>query len=206
VVPVVVVGGIVGGLVTPTEAGAVAVAYALLAGFFVTRSLTLREIAASLLVSAKTSGLVFVMLATAKLFAWILVINLVPQTIGGLIEPLVDGPKGFLLIVVAVFFLFGFVLEGVATMIMLVPVVAPLAPQFGVEPHHLALVIVMSVQIGLLTPPVALGLFIVSPFAGCSIKEAASEVGPFVLVILLITIVVVFVPEVAMWLPNAAGY
>jgi TRAP-type C4-dicarboxylate transport system permease large subunit len=168
--------------------------------------LTLRDIAASLLVSAKTSGLVFIMLAAAKLFAWILVINLVPQTIGGWIEPLVDSPQGFLLLVVLVFFLFGFVLEGVATMIMLVPVLAPLAPQFGVEPHHLALVIVMSVQIGLLTPPVALGLFIVCPFAGCSIKDAAWEVVPFVLVILLVTIAVVFLPDIAMWLPAIAGY
>jgi tripartite ATP-independent transporter DctM subunit len=206
VVPVVVVGGIVGGLFTPTEAGAVAVAYAILAGMLVMRSLTLRDIGASLLVSAKTSGLVFIMLAAAKLFAWILVINLVPQTIGGWIDPLVDSPQGFLLLVLLIFFLFGFVLEGVAIMIMLVPVLAPLAPQFGVEPHHLALVIVMSVQIGLLTPPVALGLFIVCPFAGCTISDAAREIGPFVLVILLVTIAVVFVPDIAMWLPTAAGY
>jgi len=206
VVPILVVGGIVGGFFTPTEAGAVAVAYALVAGALVLRRLTPRDIAESLLVSAKTSGLVFLMLAAAKLFAWILVINLVPQTIGELIKPLVDTPQGFLLIVMAVFVLFGFVLEGVATMIMLVPVVVPLAPHFGVEPHHLALVIIMSVQIGLLTPPVALGLFIVCPFAGCSMKEAATEVIPFISVIVLITLAVVFVPDIAMWLPIAAGY
>jgi C4-dicarboxylate transporter DctM subunit len=146
------------------------------------------------------------MLAAAKLFAWILVINLVPQTIGEVIKPLVSTPESFLLLVMAVFILFGFVLEGVATMIMLVPVVAPLAPHFGVDLHHLALVIIMSVQIGLLTPPVALGLFIVCPFAGCTMKEAATEVVPFVFVILLIILTVIFVPGVAMWLPGAAGY
>jgi tripartite ATP-independent transporter DctM subunit len=206
VVPVVVVGGIVGGLFTPTEAGAIAVAYSLVVGTLVTRSLGVREIAASLLLSAKTSGLIFLMLAAAKLFAWILVINLVPQRLGEALGGLIDSPQAFMLAVMLLFLVFGFVLEGVAAMIMFIPIVAPLAPHFGAEPHHVALVILMSVQVALFTPPVALGLFIVCPFAGCSIKDAAVEVVPFVVVILLITLMVVFVPDVAMWLPRLAGY
>lgn len=206
VVPVVVVGGIVGGLFTPTEAGAVAVAYSLVVGTVFTRSLGLRDIAASLLVSAKTSGLVFLMLAAAKLFAWILVVNLVPQQLGAALGDMIDTPQAFMLAVMLLFFVFGFVIEGVAAMIMFIPIIAPLAPQFGAEPHHVALVILMSVQVALFTPPVALGLFIVAPFAGCSIKDAAIEVIPFVIVILLITLLVVFVPDVAMWLPRLAGY
>ena len=206
VVPVVVVGGIVGGWFTPTEAGAIAVAYALVIGVFVTRSLSFRDISASLLISAKTSGLVFLMLAAAKLFAWILVINLVPQHLGEALSGLIESPQAFMLAVMLLFLLFGFVIEGVAAMIMFIPIVAPLAPHFGAEPHHVALVILMSVQVALFTPPVALALFIVCPFAGCSIKEAAIEVIPFVIVILLITLLVVFVPDVAMWLPRLAGY
>ena len=206
VVPVVVVGGIVGGWFTPTEAGAIAVAYALVIGVFVTRSLSFRDISASLLISAKTSGLVFLMLAAAKLFAWILVINLVPQHLGEALSGLIGSPQAFMLAVMLLFLLFGFVIEGVAAMIMFIPIVAPLAPHFGAEPHHVALVILMSVQVALFTPPVALALFIVCPFAGCSIKEAAIEVIPFVIVILLITLLVVFVPDVAMWLPRLAGY
>lgn len=206
VVPVVVVGGIVGGLFTPTEAGAVAVAYSLVIGTVFTRSLGLRDIAASLLVSAKTSGLVFLMLAAAKLFAWILVVNLVPQQLGAALGEMIGSPQAFMLAVMLLFFVFGFVIEGVAAMIMFIPIIAPLAPQFGAEPHHVALVILMSVQVALFTPPVALGLFIVAPFAGCSIKDAAIEVIPFVIVILLITFLVVFVPDVAMWLPRLAGY
>ena len=206
VVPVLVVGGIVGGWFTPTEAGAIAVAYSLFIGTLITRRLGFREIAASLLLSAKISGLVFLMLAAAKLFAWILVINLVPQQIGAVLTGYIDSPQGFMLAVMLLFLIFGFVIEGVAAMIMFIPIVAPLAPQFGAEPHHVALVILMSVQVALFTPPVALGLFIVCPFAGCTIKEAAIEVIPFVIVILLITLLVVFVPDVAMWLPRALGY
>jgi tripartite ATP-independent transporter DctM subunit len=206
VVPVVVVGGIVGGFFTPTEAGAVAVAYSLVVGTLVTRSLTLRDIADSLLVSAKTSGLVFLMLAAAKLFAYILVINLIPQHLGAMLGDVIHSPQVFLLAVMLLFFVFGFVIESVAAMIMFIPIIAPLAPQFGAEPHHVALVILMSVQVALFTPPVALGLFIVCPFAGCSIKEAAAEVIPFVVAILLITAMVVFFPDIAMWLPRLVGY
>lgn len=206
VVPVLVVGGIVGGWFTATEAGAIAVAYALVVGVVLTRRLGWRDITASLLTSAKTSGLVFIMLAVAKVFAWLLVINLVPQQIAALIAPIIDSPQTFLIVVMLLFVIFGFVIEGVATMIMFIPIIAPLASTFGVEPHHLALVILMSTQIALLTPPVALGLFIVCPFAGCSIRDAASEVVPFALAILLIILLVVFVPDIAMWLPRWLGY
>jgi TRAP-type C4-dicarboxylate transport system permease large subunit len=99
----------------------------------------------------------------------------------------------------------GFVMEGVAAIIMLVPIIFPMARMFGVEPHHLALVIVMTVQITLITPPMAIGLFIVSSFSGAPIREIAREVIPFIGVILAVMILDVFVPSVAMWLPNLAS-
>jgi C4-dicarboxylate transporter DctM subunit len=204
-VPVIVIGGIKVGYFTPTEAGAMAVAYSLVVGVLFMR-LRGGDIAASLLASAKTSGLIFIMLAVAKLFAWLLVINMMPQQLAAAIEPYVTSPEVFLIIVMLIFVALGFVIEGVATMIMVIPVVAPMAAQFGVEPHHLALVILLSTQIALLTPPVCLGLFVVCPFANCTISEAASEVIPFVLCIMGVTLLVVFVPEVAMWLPTLAGY
>jgi tripartite ATP-independent transporter DctM subunit len=203
--PFIVIGGIISGYFTPTESGAIAVAYALLVGS-VLMDLRWRDVVASLLTSAKTSGLVFIMLAAAKLFAWLLVINLVPQQLGETIRPYLHSSTMFLIAVMAIFMILGFVLEGVATMIMIIPVVAPMAPLFGTEPHHLALVILLSSQVALLTPPVALGLFIVCAFANCTIAEAAVEVIPFVVCIILITLAVVFVPDIAMWLPRAAGF
>jgi tripartite ATP-independent transporter DctM subunit len=205
-VPVLVIGGIIGGFFTATEAGAVAVAYALVLGTVVLRRLSLRDVAQSLLVSAKMSGLVFILLATAKLVAWLLVLNLVPQRLGSALAPLVSSPEMFLLGVVLLFFLLGVVMEGVAAMIMLVPVVAPLAVVFGVDGHHLALIIVMTVQVALITPPVALGLFIVAPFARCTLREASVEAVPFILAIMAVIVLVVFLPGIAMWLPAALGY
>ncbi|KGF69777.1 hypothetical protein LL06_08795 [Hoeflea sp. BAL378] len=205
-VPVIVIGGIIGGWFTATEAGAIAVAYSLLVGTLILRKLTLSDIGAALLTSAKMSGVVFILLATAKLIAWLLVLNGIPQSLAAALEPLVSSPQAFLVGTVVLLLLLGMVMEGVAAMIMVVPILAPMAVRFGVDPHHLALVVVMTVQVALITPPVALGLFIVAPFAGCSLKEASIEVVPLIAAIASIILLVVFVPDVAMWLPEALGY
>lgn len=205
IVPVLVVGGIVGGWYTATEAGAIAVAYSIIVGTLVLRSLSFRDIAQSLLTSAKMSGLIYIMLAVAKLFAWLLVLNLIPQTIGSWIGGYIHAPHVFLISVLVLFVLAGFFIEGIASMIIFIPVIAPMAPMMGVEPHHLALVIIMAVQISLFTPPVALGLFVVCPFAGCTMREASREVVPFAAVIIAITLLIIFVPQSAMWLPGAMG-
>ncbi|WP_108660358.1 TRAP transporter large permease [Acuticoccus kandeliae] len=204
--PVVVLGGIIGGIFTPTEAGAVAVAYALALGVAFYRNVGPRAIGQSLLFSAKTSAVVFLLLGTAKLVAFLLVINLVPQQIGMWLQSFIGTREGFLLMVVLIFLLLGTIMEAVATMIILVPIVAPMAPLFGVEGHHLALVIVMTVQIALITPPMAIGLFIVCPLAGCTVREVSVEVIPFIISILLVVVLVVFVPSVASWLPAVLGY
>lgn len=203
--PVIVLGGILGGVFTPTEAGAVAALYALILGICY-RTLTLKSVKESLLASAKTSALVYLLLGTAKLIAWILVLNQVPQRIGALMQPLIGSGEMFLIAVVVIFFLLGFVMEGVAAMIMLVPIVAPMASIFGVDPYQLALIIVMTVQIALITPPVAIGLFLVCPLAGCTIKEVSMEVIPFIGVIFAVILLVVFFPQLASFLPTLLGY
>ncbi|MFN0263166.1 TRAP transporter large permease [Tepidamorphus sp. 3E244] len=203
--PVIVLGGILGGFFTPTEAGAIAVVYAVILGFSY-GTLDLRAIISTLLSSAKTSAMVYLLLGVAKLVAWILVLNLVPQKIGMAIEPLIGSKEVFLLAVIAVFLIIGFVMEGVASMIMLVPIVAPMAKLFGVDGYHLALVVVMTVQIALITPPVSIGLYLVCPLAGCTVREVSLEVLPFIGVILAVILLVVFFPQVAMFLPRMLGY
>ncbi len=205
VLPVIVIGGILGGIFTPTEAGAVAAAYALFLGAVVYRNIGLRGFGECLLVSAKMSAMVYLLIGTAKLVAWLLVVNMVPQQFGVWLKPFLGSQEAFLLAVVALFFVLGFFVEGTACMIMLVPIIAPMAKLFAVDPHHLALVIVMTVQIALVTPPMAVGLFVVCPLAGCTIAEVSAEVWPFVLCILGVILAIVFFPGVAMWLPRALG-
>jgi C4-dicarboxylate transporter DctM subunit len=204
--PVIVIGGIKTGAFTPTEAGAVAVAYALVFGSVAGMRLRLRDVADSLLASAKLSGVIFIMLATSQVFSWLLIINQVPQLIGPWLQTMIGSPEMFLLTVMVVFIVLGTFLEGVPTMIMVIPVVAPIAPLFGVDAHHLALVMLMATQFAILSPPVALALFIVCPIAGCKTREATREIWPYMGCILAVTLAVVFFPELAHFIPRLAGY
>ncbi|MGC2434624.1 MAG: TRAP transporter large permease, partial [Desulfobaccales bacterium] len=152
-VPIILIGGIVGGVFTPAEAGAVAVAYALIIGVFVTRCLGIRDIAASFLCSFKTSAVIFIVLATAKVVSWILIIERVPYTVGSFFHAHISSPHIFLLCTILLMMLLGIALEPVATMILLIPVFGPLAVAYGIDPHLFGLIMVMTVQIALITPP-----------------------------------------------------
>ncbi len=205
-VPVIILGGIIGGVFTPTEAGAVAVTYAILIGVFLTRKLKLRDIGACFLTSCRTSAVVFLLLATAKVISWILITNQVPQMAAQAFLQYTDSPQIFLVMAIVFLLLLGFVLEAVATMIMLIPVFGPVAQAFGVEPHHFGLLVVMTVQVALITPPVALGLFIVCPIADCSIEEAARDIWPFLLLVFGVILLVAFWPGVTDWVPRLFGF
>jgi tripartite ATP-independent transporter DctM subunit len=202
VLPVFIIGGILSGWFTPTEAGAIASCYALILGAFIYRTLTPHEIFESLLAAGKLSAIVFLLFGTAKLVSWILVLDMVPQKLGIALQGVIGSADMFMTVVVILFFLLGFVMEGVAAMIMLVPIIFPMSKVFAVDGHHLALVIVMAVQIALITPPMAIALFIVTPMANCTIKEVSVEVIPFIGVVLAVVFLVVYFPQTAMWLPN----
>ncbi len=205
-VPIIILGGIIGGVFTPTEAGAVAVTYALIIGVFLTRKLGLRDIAQCFLASCKMSAVVFMLLATAKVVSWILTSHQVPQMVAQSFLQYTSSPQVFLVLAIVFLLLIGFVLEAVATMIMLIPVFGPVAQAFGIEPHHFGLLVVMTVQVALITPPVALGLFIVCPIAKCSIEEAARGIWPFLFLVFGVILLVAFWPGVTAWLPRLFGY
>ena len=205
-VPVIILGGIIGGWFTPTEAGAVAVTYAILVGLFLERTLKLKDIAACFITSCRTSAVVFLLLATAKVISYILVSNQVPQTVANFFLQYTQSAHVFVLLTILFLLLLGFVLEAVATMIMLIPVFGPIAVTFGVEPHLFGLIIVMTVQVALITPPVALGLFICTPIAECSIESATKEIWPFLILVFAVIVLVAFFPGVTSWVPELFGY
>ncbi len=205
-VPVIILGGIIGGVFTPTEAGAVAVTYAIIIGVFFTRKLRLKDIFTCFIVSCRTSAVVFLLLATAKIISWILTAHQVPQMVAQSFLQYTSSPQVFLVMAIVFLLLLGFVLEAVATMIMLIPVFGPVAHAYGIEPHHFGLLVVMTVQVALITPPVALGLFIVCPIAECSIEEAARGIWPFLLLVFGVILIVAFFPGVTAWVPRFFGY
>ena len=203
-VPLIIFGGIITGVFTPTEAGGVAVAYALLVGF-ITRKLKIKDVISGFLDAAKTSAGIFMMLATAKIVAWILSANMIPTKVGNFLTSVTNNPLIFLLLALTFLLLIGFVLEAVATMVMLIPVFAPIAGQFGVDPYHFGLLFVMIIQLALLTPPVALGLFVTSDLAKVSIEEAVKEVWPFLILSFTLVILIAVFPGIALWIPRMLG-
>jgi len=204
-VPLIILGGIIGGIFTPTEAGAVAVSYSVVVGILWKRTLSFKDLADSFVASCKVSSVVFLLLATAKVMSFILASQQIPQMIASTL--LAHTKSGLVFIVFTVLFLIalGFVLEAVATMIMLVPVLAPAAISYGVEPHLFGLIVVMAVQVALITPPVALGLFITTPLAGCSMEETVRYIWPFIALAFGVMLAVASWPGMTSWVPRLFG-
>lgn len=206
VVPVIILGGILGGVFTPTEAGAVAVLYAVVIGIFVLRTLGPKEIGQSLLAGAKTSAIIYLLLGTSNVVSWILVRNQVPRVVAEWSLGLTSSATVFMIVTIAVLFLLGLALEAVPIMIMLIPVLAPAALAYRIDPHHLGLVIVMTVQTALLSPPVALSLYVVATVIKCPMRDANREVWKFVAAVLGITLVTAMWPAMPLMVPRLFGF
>ena len=206
VVPVIIMGGILGGVFTPTEAGAVATLYAVIIGVFVLRTLGPRELGQSLLVGAKTSAIIYLLLGTSNVVSWILVRNQVPKVLAQWSLELTSSATVFMIMTIAVLFLLGLALEAVPIMIMLIPVLAPAAAAYKIDPHHLGLVIVMTVQTALLSPPVALSLYVVATVIGCPMREANREVWKFVAAVLAVTLLTALWPAMPLAIPRLFGF
>ncbi|PYN91746.1 MAG: hypothetical protein DMD91_33655 [Candidatus Rokuibacteriota bacterium] len=206
VVPVIILGGILGGVFTATEAGAVATLYAIVIGVFVLRTLGPREIGRSLLAGAKTSAIIYLLLGTSNVVAWILVRHQVPKLVAEWSLGLTTSATVFIIVTIAVLFLLGLALEAVPIMIMLIPVLAPAAAAYRIDPHHLGLIIVMTVQTALLSPPVALSLYVVATVIQCPMRDANREVWKFVAAVLAVTLVTALWPAMPLAIPKLFGF
>ena len=206
VVPVIILGGILGGVFTPTEAGAVAAAYGVLVGMFVLRTLSLSDLKKSLLVGAKTSAVIYLLLGTSNVVSWILVRNQVPRVVAQWSLDFTTSAEVFMLVAIGVLFLLGLALEAVPIMIMLIPILAPAAAAYKIDPHLLGLVVVMAVQTALISPPVALSLYIVASIVKAPMKDANRAIWPFMVVVIGITIAMALFPAVPLWIPKRFGF
>jgi tripartite ATP-independent transporter DctM subunit len=204
--PVIIVGGILGGIFTATEAAAVAVAYAILVGFLVTRELKWRDIPPALVRSGVTTSVVFMLIATANAVSWLLTTQQVPRLIGQFLKAVAPSQWVFLLLVNIFLLIVGCLMDLSASMIMLVPILAPIAAIYGVHPLHFGFIVVLNLVIGLLTPPVGVCLFVVSGIARISLERIVRSVWPFLLWQIAVLVLVTYVPAVCMALPRLFGY
>jgi len=205
-IPVIILLGIMGGVFTPTEAGAIAAFYGVFVGFVIKRKLTWKLLRECLLECSVMSAVIFLVLGCAKIITYTLSIYQAPEAITAFLQDLTANRYLFLFLVLTALLVIGFVLEAVATMIMLVPVFAPAAAAYGIDPHHFGLLVVMVVQLALLTPPVALGLFIACNLAQTTIEEVMSDVWPFLALIFGMILIIAIFPEFTLWLPKIMGY
>lgn len=204
--PFVVIGGIVAGAFTATEGSAVAVIYALLIGLFVTRRITLRDLPQILYRAAITTGIVGALIAFASAVTYLLTIDMLPMILADFVQGLTSEPMVFILLVMVLLVVAGMFLESNAAYIMLVPLLAPIATAYGIDPLYFGFLFVLNLIIGMLTPPVGVLLFVVSSAARVPINQLTVSVLPLIgLQFLLLALCIAFPPLVTA-LPRALGY
>jgi tripartite ATP-independent transporter DctM subunit len=198
--PVIILGGIYGGVFTPTEASAVAVFYALLVGMVMYGEIKFRDIMPILKKSVVSSAVIMFIIANAGLFAFLLTRAGVPDAIGRWLEAVLQSPAMFLLGVNAALFVIGMFIETGAAIIVLAPILAPVAMHFGIDPVHFGLVMVVNLALGMITPPFGVNLFAACTVAKLSLDQVISRLWPFVAVVLCCLMVITYVPGLSLGL------
>ena len=204
--PVIILATILGGVVTPTEAAAVAVLYALVVGVFILRTVTLRALVRAFASSMLLSAVILFIIASANLVNWLLTTDQIPQRFTAFVIGQVKDPALFLILVNVLLIIVGCLIEGLAAMIVLVPILAPLAASFGVDPIHFAMVVVLNLMIGLITPPMGLCLFVADGIARVGLPAILRRIWPLLAAEVIVLAAVTFVPELSVFLPRIAGY
>jgi C4-dicarboxylate transporter, DctM subunit len=198
--PVIILGGIYGGIFTPTEASAVAVFYALVVGIVIYREITLANLYTILRKSVISSAVIMFIIANAGLFAFLITRAGVPEAIGLWLQSVLKSPGYFLLGVNAALFIIGMFIETSAAIIVLAPILAPVAQHFGIDPVHFGLVMVVNLALGMITPPFGVNLFAACTVARISLDRIVKQLIPFVLVVLGCLMIVTYVPSLSLGL------
>jgi tripartite ATP-independent transporter DctM subunit len=196
--PVVILGGIYGGIFTPTEASVIAVAYALVVSVIVYRELTLRQLWQVLRRSTLSSAVIMFIISMAGLFSFVLTRAGVPAAIGEWIVSNFDSRMMFLLAVNGFLFLIGMFVETSASIVVLAPILAPVAMRFGIDPVHFGMIMIVNLAMGMITPPFGVNLFAASAVAGISLDRMVRHLLPMVVLILCCLALITYVPAISL--------
>ncbi|SDK72732.1 TRAP transporter, DctM subunit [Franzmannia pantelleriensis] len=200
--PVIIVGGIITGVFTPTESAVAAVAYALFLGLVVYRTLNWRKLLKVSMETIETTAIILFIVASASIFAWILSSNQVTQHLVAVLGPFADSKIAVLLFSNVVLIIIGCFMETIAAITILVPVLLPMAMAVGVDPVHFGVIMVLNLMIGLLTPPVGMVLYVLSRVSNVSFERCMRGTIPFLIPLVLCLLLVTFIPAISMWLPT----
>ncbi|MBI3455992.1 MAG: TRAP transporter large permease [Candidatus Rokubacteria bacterium] len=200
--PVIILGGIFAGITTPTEAAGIAVVYAFVVGAFVYRALTWPSLRAVLLEAAVTTAVVMFLVAAAFPFAWVLTTARAGDALIAALHAVSSSPALILMLINLLVLFLGCFMEAGTILIVLTPILTPGLKALGVDPVHFGLVLVLACMIGLVTPPVGMAMYICCRIAGVSIPEFAREVGPFLVALLAVLVMITYMPDLVLFLPN----
>ncbi|OEY67047.1 TRAP transporter large permease [Marinobacter sp. X15-166B] len=201
IAPFIIVAGIVFGFVTPTESGALIVAYAFAVGF-ISRNLTLKAAWQAVAETALLSGAIFLIIAASAVVSWLLAYAQVPEHFAIFLQPFVDNPITILLLLSLITFGVGMLMEEVSALMLLTPVFLPVALQAGIDPVHLGIVITMNITIALITPPMGACVFVAAAVSKLDITVMFKAIWPFVLVALMALLVIILFPSLTLFLPR----
>lgn len=198
-VPFIILGGIYSGVFTPTESAAVAVAVALIVGLF-QRTIRLRDFPSMLETSARVNGVILPIIAISVLFSQALTVLGVPQSLVDSLTSLTTSPAGLIAVMLVIFIIAGMFMETTPNIVILAPLLAPVAKAIGMDPIHFCVFMITSLGLGFITPPMGLNLFVMSGLTGVPIIAIARRALPFVLSMFIISVIVGFVPGLSLWL------
>ena len=204
--PILVIGGIIAGAFTATEGAAIAVVYALLIGFFITRKLKLSDLPVALLNAGIISAIVGALIAFASQVTYLLTAEMIGVQLGEWLRDLTQNPLLFTFVVQVVLIFVGMIMEANAAYVMLVPIIAPIAVQYGIDPVYFGFLFVMNITLGSITPPVGVLLFVASGIWRINILDIIREVWPFIIVQYAVLFVCMLFPSIVLFLPKLVGY
>lgn len=204
--PVILLYGIYGGATTPTEAAAIAAAYALVLAVLFYRELSWREAFRVLVDSSKATSVVALLIAGALIFNYIVATERLPEQVGQLLDGLDVSPLGFLLLVNLLFLVLGCLFDATTMLLVLVPLFLPAARALGIDLVHFGVVIVVNIMIGMITPPYGVLLFVMSGLTGISLREIIREIWGFIGILIAALLLMILVPDTVLWLPRYFGY
>ena len=198
--PVIILGGIFGGLVTPTEAGALAVGYGLLAGFCFYRSLHLRDLPGILLGTARRTASIMIIIACASCFGFLITREVDAVQFIGLFQSITQNRNIFLLLILGLILMLGMVMEGGSIMIILTPLLLPVLKAYQIDIVHFGVVFQLGIMVGLLSPPVGMLLFVISGISGTPVRSIVRNLWPFYIMLAVLMLIITFVPDLSLWL------
>lgn len=204
--PIIILGGILGGITTPTEAASIAVFYALVVGGLFYRALTWDDMVDMLIRTARITGIIFLIIASASILGWWMTFNKIPQLIAAGFLALSTDPSVIIALILALLLIIGLFMDINATLIILAPVLAPLTMQIGMDPVHAGVMIILALNISLMTPPVGACLFVLASVTGERIEAITKSLWPFLVAEVAVLLVIAYWPDLTLFIPRLLGF